>query len=109
MFFGDNIAGCRNRQASLRWLPSLRGKVRKGVPVSRRNPPYPGARPSKGRKSEFRPAVRVGLLSALTILLAAQLTKASAQDKKLDSFTISYASVSGTRGPLWIAKDLGLF
>jgi ABC-type nitrate/sulfonate/bicarbonate transport system substrate-binding protein len=32
-----------------------------------------------------------------------------AQDKKLDSFTISYASVSGTRGPLWIAKDLGLF
>jgi ABC-type nitrate/sulfonate/bicarbonate transport system substrate-binding protein len=33
----------------------------------------------------------------------------AAQDKKLDSFTISYASVSGTRGPLWIAKDLGLF
>ena len=33
----------------------------------------------------------------------------SAQDKKLDSFTISYASVSGTRAPLWIAKDLGLF
>ena len=33
----------------------------------------------------------------------------TAQDKKLDSFTISYASVSGTRGPLWIAKDLGLF
>ena len=35
--------------------------------------------------------------------------KSTAQDKKLDSFTISYASVSGTRGPLWIAKDLGLF
>ncbi len=33
----------------------------------------------------------------------------TAQDKKLESFTISYASVSGTRGPLWIAKDLGLF
>src|SRR5207344_1348343 len=32
-----------------------------------------------------------------------------AQDKKLDSFTISFASVSGTRAPLWIAKDLGLF
>jgi len=32
-----------------------------------------------------------------------------AQDKKLDSFTISYASVSGTRAPLWIAKDLNLF
>ena len=34
---------------------------------------------------------------------------AAAQDKKLASFTISYASVSGTRAPLWIAKDLGLF
>jgi NitT/TauT family transport system substrate-binding protein len=34
---------------------------------------------------------------------------AAAQEKKLDSFTISYASVSGTRAPLWIAKDLGLF
>jgi ABC-type nitrate/sulfonate/bicarbonate transport system substrate-binding protein len=33
----------------------------------------------------------------------------SAQEKKLDSFTISYASVSGTRAPLWISKDLGLF
>jgi len=33
----------------------------------------------------------------------------SAQEKKLDPFTISYASVSGTRGPLWIARDLGLF
>jgi NitT/TauT family transport system substrate-binding protein len=32
-----------------------------------------------------------------------------AQEKKLDSFTISYASVSGTRAPLWIAKELGLF
>ncbi len=32
-----------------------------------------------------------------------------AQEKRLDSFTISYASVSGTRAPLWIAKDLGLF
>jgi NitT/TauT family transport system substrate-binding protein len=33
----------------------------------------------------------------------------NAQEKKLDSFTISYASVSGTRAPLWISKDLGLF
>jgi ABC-type nitrate/sulfonate/bicarbonate transport system substrate-binding protein len=32
-----------------------------------------------------------------------------AQEKKLESFSISYASVSGTRAPLWIAKDLGLF
>jgi ABC-type nitrate/sulfonate/bicarbonate transport system substrate-binding protein len=32
-----------------------------------------------------------------------------AQDKKLETMTISYASVSGTRAPLWIAKDLGLY
>jgi ABC-type nitrate/sulfonate/bicarbonate transport system substrate-binding protein len=43
------------------------------------------------------------------LLLLSSLSSASAQDKKLDSFTISYASVSGTRAPLWIAKDLGLF
>ena len=32
-----------------------------------------------------------------------------AQEKKLEPLTISYASVSGTRAPLWIAKDLGIF
>ena len=32
-----------------------------------------------------------------------------AQEKKLEPLTVSYASVSGTRAPLWIAKDLGLF
>jgi NitT/TauT family transport system substrate-binding protein len=31
------------------------------------------------------------------------------QEKKTELLTISYASVSGTRAPLWIAKDLGLF
>jgi NitT/TauT family transport system substrate-binding protein len=35
--------------------------------------------------------------------------QAEAQEKKLDPFTISYASVSATRAPLWIAKDLGLY
>jgi ABC-type nitrate/sulfonate/bicarbonate transport system substrate-binding protein len=49
------------------------------------------------------------VLSLMIVFLAASPTKLCAQDKKLDSFTISYASVSGTRGPLWIAKDLGLF
>ena len=34
---------------------------------------------------------------------------AHAQEKKLEPFTISYASISGTRAPLWIAQDLGLF
>ena len=46
------------------------------------------------------------------VVLAALLFSsafAGAQDKKLDYFTISYASVSGTRAPLWIAKELGLF
>ena len=43
------------------------------------------------------------------IVVALVPWKAMAQEKKLDSFTISYASVSGTRAPLWIAKDLGLF
>jgi ABC-type nitrate/sulfonate/bicarbonate transport system substrate-binding protein len=31
------------------------------------------------------------------------------QEKKPELLTISYASVSGTRAPLWIAKELGLF
>jgi ABC-type nitrate/sulfonate/bicarbonate transport system substrate-binding protein len=47
------------------------------------------------------------LLLIPILLLAFQLSYA--QEKKLDSFTISYASVSGTRAPLWIARDLGLF
>jgi NitT/TauT family transport system substrate-binding protein len=46
------------------------------------------------------------LLNSFPFLLVLSL---SAQEKKLDSFTISYASVSATRAPLWIAKDLGLF
>ena len=45
-------------------------------------------------------------MAFVTLLLPNSLR---AQDKKLDSFTISYASVSGTRAPLWIAKDLNLF
>jgi NitT/TauT family transport system substrate-binding protein len=47
------------------------------------------------------------------LLLMSSLLLASgsihAQEKRLDPFTISYASVSGTRAPLWIAQDLGLF
>jgi NitT/TauT family transport system substrate-binding protein len=54
------------------------------------------------RRSTFAP-----VFACLLLLFSA--TGLTAQEKKLDSFTISYASVSGTRGPLWIAKDLGLF
>ena len=52
-------------------------------------------------------ARRICWLSVLVFMLFGG--DALAQDKKLDSLTISYASVSGTRAPLWIAKDLGLF
>ncbi len=31
------------------------------------------------------------------------------QEKKLEPLNVSYASVTGTRAPLWIAKDMGLF
>src|SRR5258705_1781425 len=50
-----------------------------------------------------------GLWLCFAIALAMTPLDTQAQDKKLDFFTISYASVSGTRAPLWIAKDLGLF
>jgi NitT/TauT family transport system substrate-binding protein len=50
-------------------------------------------------------------IAVLLVVMMATLPvfSARAQDKKLDSFTISYASVSGTRAPLWIAKDNQLF
>jgi NitT/TauT family transport system substrate-binding protein len=32
-----------------------------------------------------------------------------AQEKKLEPLVVSYASVSGSRAPLWIAKEMGLF
>jgi len=50
-----------------------------------------------------------GVRLVVGLVIAFLPCKASAQDKKLESFTISYASISGTRAPLWIAKDLGLF
>ena len=52
---------------------------------------------------------RLKFVSCLALTALCWSTSTRAQDKKLDSFTISYASVSGTRAPLWIAKDLNLF
>lgn len=49
------------------------------------------------------------VLAFLISSLLGTITSLLAQDKKPVSFSISYASVSGTRAPLWIAKDLGLF
>ena len=68
--------------------------------------------PRRGEGNRISPSsvhLRQLRLAIVLFLIAAFLGKGFAQDKKLDSFTISYASVSGTRAPLWIAKDLGLF
>jgi ABC-type nitrate/sulfonate/bicarbonate transport system substrate-binding protein len=45
----------------------------------------------------------------LMCALLAPAAVANGQEKAVRPLIISYASVSGTRGPLWIAKDLGLF
>lgn len=52
--------------------------------------------------------IRVVLLLCITALWSSS-QRVSAQERKLEPFTVSYASVSGTRAPLWIAKDFGLF
>lgn len=44
-------------------------------------------------------------LAALLVLAAV----ASGQAQQLDTLNVSYASVTGSRIPLWIAKDAGLF
>ena len=46
---------------------------------------------------------------ALAAVLFFSLTASSLGQEKRETVTISYASVSGTRAPLWIAKDLGLY
>jgi len=42
-------------------------------------------------------------------ILLCLATSSQGQEKKSEPLTVSYASVSGTRGPLWIAADLGIF
>jgi ABC-type nitrate/sulfonate/bicarbonate transport system substrate-binding protein len=44
-----------------------------------------------------------------TALLLLFTPPVSAQEKKLEPLVVSYASVSGSRAPLWIAKEMGLF
>jgi ABC-type nitrate/sulfonate/bicarbonate transport system substrate-binding protein len=46
------------------------------------------------------------LILGLLLVLAPPV---DAQEKKLESLVVSYASVSGSRAPLWIAKELGIF
>jgi ABC-type nitrate/sulfonate/bicarbonate transport system substrate-binding protein len=43
------------------------------------------------------------------VCLACFLALATSVHAQKETLTISYASVSGTRAPLWIAKDLGLY
>jgi NitT/TauT family transport system substrate-binding protein len=64
--------------------------------------------PAKDMKRKMKLKYKPRLLVLVAILFLVS-DRAEAQEKKLDPFTISYASVSGTRAPLWIAKDTGLF
>ncbi len=50
-----------------------------------------------------------GKILALAAVFFFSLTTSSLGQEKRETVTISYASVSGTRAPLWIAKDLGLY
>ena len=69
-----------------------------------------GRRDSDGKSADSHNQQRtLIILTFVGLALLVSIATLGAQDKKLDSFTISYASVSGTRAPLWIAKDLGLF
>lgn len=49
------------------------------------------------------------IMQAVLPLLLVFATTAVAQEKKLDPLVVSYASVSGSRVPLWIAKDQRIF
>lgn len=84
-------------------LPFLKAETGRAVALRHRR----GNKPLKAHRHPF--ASFFSLLLVVGLALSALSSSAGAQDTKLDSFTISYASVSGTRAPLWIAKDLRLF
>jgi len=55
---------------------------------------------------------RTGISCMVSVAIAILLMSAStgrAQDKKLAPINISYASTSGIRTPLWIAKEMGFY
>jgi hypothetical protein len=62
----------------------------------------PRSLPSYRGRSNFAHVLLA--LSIIAGLLIASSRIASAQEKKVDSFTISYASMSGTRAPLWTTR-----
>ena len=45
----------------------------------------------------------------LCMLLLSWAVAAAAQEKKLQSFRVSYSSITATRAPLWIAKEMKIF
>lgn len=49
------------------------------------------------------------LLPALLLLFLGRIAPSFAQQDKLERMVISYAGITGGRGPLWIAKELKLF
>ena len=100
--------------SDLSFLPPRLGKVRMGVlrTIFKLLGTPTSVLPRRGGGSWIRRSllpIRSTVTMVVLSLLLSLLSPLSAQDKKLDSFTISFASVSGTRAPLWIAKDLGLF
>ena len=52
--------------------------------------------------------MKLGALFFVSLLLISS-PAVFAQEKRLDPLVVSYASVSGSRAPLWIAKEMGLF
>jgi len=49
------------------------------------------------------------MLVRCLIAVAVLLLTGSVQAQSLETLNVSYASVTGSRIPLWIAKDTGLF
>jgi ABC-type nitrate/sulfonate/bicarbonate transport system substrate-binding protein len=115
-----NISMCGSLvvQSDLKLLPPLTGEGR-GRGAKKITPTFilprrgEGSRDSNGKfvnpRNQPLAILILTFVGLFGLSLSTSIATLGAQDKKLDSFTISYASVSGTRGPLWIAKDLGLF
>lgn len=102
------------RMGDSKLLPSLTGEGRdRGVEKITPSLVLPRRGEGKRDKGKFanprNQPLAILILTFISLSLLTSIATIGAQDKKLDSFTISYASVSGTRAPLWIAKDLGLF
>src|SRR5512142_2406209 len=108
----DDVRGRELARDELQLLPPSTGEGRdRGAKKS--SPAFLLPRQGGGNKnSELRHSYHCPIFFAAMVVgcfISTATSQLAAQDKKLESFTISYASVSGTRAPLWIAKDLGLF